>query len=130
MVHTCAWLQRSLTLMACQSHHLSRTGFCRLHSFTAYLHSLRKRPYHVVSPGNVSPLRKVPDSVAKPPYADHGPEAIVVPREAEVKTAQQVEGMRRACALAANLLRFTGSYLQVHILFIWLLVATCFLLHH
>ena len=66
-----------------------------------------------MSPGNVSALRKVPDSIPKPAYAVHGNRAVVAPKEVEIKTPDQIEGMRRACALAASLLQFTGSYLQV-----------------
>ena len=107
-------MRRLFTLVS-QSHLPSNSKSCHPYSITYFPHRLRKHQYHIVSPGSVSALRKVPNSVPKPAYAVRGNDAIVVPREAEVKTADQIEGMRRACALAASLLQFTGSYLQVHV---------------
>lgn len=107
-------MRRLFTLVS-QSHLPSNSKSCHPYSITYFPHRMRKHQYHIVSPGSVSALRKVPDSVPKPAYAVRGSDAIVVPREAEVKTADQIEGMRRACTLAASLLQFTGSYLQVHV---------------
>ncbi|XP_070208125.1 methionine aminopeptidase 1D, mitochondrial-like isoform X2 [Littorina saxatilis] len=103
---------RRLCSLASQWCHQSRSECRRRLSIAAFLHSFKKRHYHIVSPGHVSPLRKVPESIPKPLYALNGSDD-VVPREAEVKSAVQIAGMRRACALAASLLQFAGSYLQV-----------------
>ena len=105
-------MQRLCTLVS-QSHHMSSTKSCHPHSITSLFHSPSRCHYHIVSPGNVSALRKGPDSIPKPAYAVHGNRAVVAPKEVEIKTPDQIEGMRRACALAASLLQFTGSYLQV-----------------
>ncbi|XP_076444233.1 methionine aminopeptidase 1D, mitochondrial-like [Babylonia areolata] len=111
MTYTCLkHLTSALASQVCQHKHRE----IRRHlSILPLLHSLRKRQYHIVSPGKVTPVRTVPDTIPKPLYAVHGSGAIMAPSKAEVKTDEQVEGMRRACALAANLLRFTGAYLEV-----------------
>jgi methionyl aminopeptidase len=60
-----------------------------------------------VVPYPVSPRRPVPDSIQKPPYADGG----TPPRwhEPAIKSAEIVERMRRAGALAAEVLRMAGE---------------------
>ncbi|KAL8592036.1 hypothetical protein ACOMHN_060529 [Nucella lapillus] len=111
MTHTC--LRHITSALASQVRHHKTAEFRRHLRIISLIHSLRKRQYHIVSPGKVGPLRAVPDSIAKPLYAIHGSKAITAPPEAEVKSDKQVEGMRKACALAANLLRFTAAYLEV-----------------
>lgn len=92
---------------------LNVASTCNMHSISSVLHSLKKRQYQVVTPGVVSPIRKVPDSVAKPAYAIDGASAILSPTEPELKTKEQIEGMRSACALAATILKFAESFIKV-----------------
>jgi methionyl aminopeptidase len=60
-----------------------------------------------VVPYPVSPRRPVPDSIQKPPYADAG----TPPRwhEPAIKSPEIIERMRRAGALAADVLRLAGE---------------------
>src|SRR5262245_59662457 len=60
-----------------------------------------------VVPHEVSPIRTVPASIARPPYAETG-----VPlrwNEPLVKSPEMIERMRRAGALAAEVLRRAGE---------------------
>ncbi|KAL1415686.1 hypothetical protein MTO96_029050 [Rhipicephalus appendiculatus] len=57
----------------------------------------------ITEPGNVSPLQYVPDSIAKPSYADSGI-VVGVPKELEIKTEEQVARMRESCRLAKMIL--------------------------
>lgn len=60
--------------------------------------------YDVITvPGNVSPMQYVPDSIAKPSYADSGI-VVGVPKELEIKTEEQVARMRESCRLAKMIL--------------------------
>ena len=61
-------------------------------------------------PGVVSPMRPVPAHIAKPPYADSGQ----VPRwnESRVKSPEIIERMRKAGALAADILRQAGEFVK------------------
>ncbi|XP_063239102.1 methionine aminopeptidase 1D, mitochondrial isoform X2 [Bacillus rossius redtenbacheri] len=65
--------------------------------------------YEVVRPGRVSAARPVPAHIPRPPYV-HGTEP--EQREAEVKTEQQVAGMRASCRLARLVLDAAGRSLQ------------------
>ncbi len=60
-----------------------------------------------VVPHEVSPMRSVPAGIARPPYAETG----IPPRwnEPMVKTPELIERMRRAGALAADVLRLAGE---------------------
>ncbi len=57
--------------------------------------------------GHVSPMRSVPDTVEKPPYADTGD--VVRWNEPRIKTPEIIERMREAGALAAEVLRLAGE---------------------
>ncbi|KAL3259421.1 hypothetical protein MRX96_002067 [Rhipicephalus microplus] len=57
----------------------------------------------ITEPGNVSALQYVPDSIAKPSYADSGI-VVGVPKELDVKTEEQVARMRESCRLAKMIL--------------------------
>ena len=63
-----------------------------------------------VLPGVVSPMRTVPDHIARPPYADTG----VVNRRPEdrVKSPEIIERMRHAGAVAAEILRLAGEMVR------------------
>ena len=64
-----------------------------------------------VLPGAVSPMRTVPDHIVRPTWADSGePERWDEPR---VKSPEIIERMRHAGAVAAEILRLTGEYMQV-----------------
>jgi methionyl aminopeptidase len=60
-----------------------------------------------VVPHEISPMRSVPAGIARPPYAETG----IPPRwnEPMVKTPELIERMRRAGALAADVLRRAGE---------------------
>jgi methionyl aminopeptidase len=60
-----------------------------------------------VVPHEVSPMRSVPAAIARPPYAETG----IPPRWSEplVKSPELIERMRRAGALAAEVLRLAGE---------------------
>ncbi|KAH8022947.1 hypothetical protein HPB51_006377 [Rhipicephalus microplus] len=57
----------------------------------------------ITEPGKVSALQYVPDSIAKPSYADSGI-VVGVPKELDVKTEEQVARMRESCRLAKMIL--------------------------
>ncbi len=66
-----------------------------------------KRSEGRVLPGEVSPMRPVPDDIARPPYADTGQ---VVPwDESRVKSPEVIERMRHAGKVAAEILRLAGE---------------------
>ncbi|HQV56442.1 MAG TPA: type I methionyl aminopeptidase [Ilumatobacteraceae bacterium] len=60
-----------------------------------------------VMKGIVSPMRYVPDHIAKPPYADTG--RVPRRREDRIKSADVIERMRVAGAAAAEILRRAGE---------------------
>ena len=63
-----------------------------------------------VMPGEVSPMRTVPDHIARPSYADSGE----VERwdEPVVKSPEVIEAMRHAGRVASEVLRLAGEFLQ------------------
>jgi methionyl aminopeptidase len=63
-----------------------------------------------IQPGIVSPMRYVPDSIVKPPYAETG----VVPRynESRIKEPDVIERMRVAGAAAKDILRRAGEMVR------------------
>jgi len=63
-----------------------------------------------VMPGEVSPMRTVPDHIARPSYADTGE----VERwdEPIVKSPEVIEAMRHAGRVASEVLRLAGEFLQ------------------
>lgn len=66
-----------------------------------------KRTEGRVLPGIVSPMRTVPPSIPRPPYADTG--EVVGWNEPRVKSSDIVERMRVAGRLAAEILRLAGE---------------------
>jgi methionyl aminopeptidase len=62
---------------------------------------------HRVRPGRISPWRHVPPHVPKPEYAATGAPTKGTGRH--VRTADELQRMRRACAAAAKVLRLTGA---------------------
>jgi methionyl aminopeptidase len=63
-----------------------------------------------VLPGEVSPMRTVPDHIARPSWADTGEP--VTWDEPRVKSPETIEKMRHAGKLAAEILRLTGEFLR------------------
>ncbi len=63
-----------------------------------------------IQPGVVSPMRYVPDTIIKPPYADTG----IVPRtnESRIKEPDVIERMRVAGKAAAEILRRAGEMVR------------------
>jgi len=60
-----------------------------------------------VLPGEVSPMRTVPASIARPPYADDG--TPIRRAEPRVKSPEVIERMRHAGHVAAEVLRLAGE---------------------
>ena len=60
-----------------------------------------------VRPGKVSPRREVPPSIVRPDYAETG--MPLARKVSEVKTAEQLVRMRKACRVAAEVLAETGA---------------------
>ena len=63
-----------------------------------------------VLPGVVSPMRPVPASIPRPPYADTG--QVVRWAEPRVKTPEIIERMRHAGIVAADVLRLAGDMVR------------------
>ena len=63
-----------------------------------------------VLPGVVSPRRSVPDHIKKPPYADTG--HVERRSESAVKSPDVIERMRKAGAIAAEVLRLAGAMVR------------------
>ena len=64
-----------------------------------------------VRPGQQSPMRTIPNSITRPDYADDGkPKARgpVLPWQVEVKSAKDIEGMRKAGRIAREVLDAAG----------------------
>jgi len=64
-----------------------------------------------VRPGKQSPMRKIPSTILRPDYADDGrPKAkgSLLPWQVEVKTAEDIEGMRIAGRVAREVLDAAG----------------------
>lgn len=62
--------------------------------------------------GNVSPPRPVPDTIARPDYVTG---AIATPRTFQIQDAESLVRLRRACAVAAEVLIRTGEQVGVGI---------------
>jgi methionyl aminopeptidase len=60
-----------------------------------------------VLPGTVTPMRPVPEHIARPPYAETG--AVEAWDEPRVKSPDVIERMRHAGAVAAEILRLGGE---------------------
>ena len=60
-----------------------------------------------IQPGALSPMRLVPDSIERPPYADTGERS--VRGESDVKSAEVIERMRRTGAAAGEVLARVGA---------------------
>lgn len=66
-----------------------------------------------VRPGMQSPRRRVPPDIARPPYAltgDPGPSVLPL-----IRTADEIESMRKAGAVAAEVLLHVGKHVEVGI---------------
>ena len=63
-----------------------------------------------VLPGEISPMRPVPASIARPPYADTG--EVRRWSEPRVKSPEIIERMRHAGAAAAEVLRLAGEMVR------------------
>lgn len=70
--------------------------------------------YKVVRPGNVSPLRDVPDGIEKPSYTyTQDVPDLFQSQKNEIKLAHAINAMRESCRLAANILDKCGQMLKV-----------------
>ena len=69
-----------------------------------------KESFEPIRPGRVSPLRPVPDDIARPAYADGS--GVARWDEPMVKSPEIIERMRRTCADAATVLAVTGAAAQ------------------
>ncbi len=70
-------------------------------------HEKRRLEQTRVRPGNVSPMREVPVHIQRPDYAASGVPGRGTGRN--VRTADELLRMRRACAAAAKVLRLAGA---------------------
>ncbi|KAK2143226.1 hypothetical protein LSH36_863g00029 [Paralvinella palmiformis] len=68
--------------------------------------------HHIVSPGNVSPARLVPDTIQRPPYISRPLIRVLRfrKRQPEIKSAEQIKGMRDSCRLARDILEAAGQF--------------------
>jgi methionyl aminopeptidase len=64
-----------------------------------------------VLPGTISPVRSVPDSIVRPPYAESGVPIRV--EESRVKSSDVIDRMREAGRVAAEVLRLAGEAVGV-----------------
>lgn len=72
----------------------------------------------ITEPGNVSKERWiVPDNIDKPPYYETLNRPSITNGKIEIKTNEQIKGMRESCKLAANILRRCGNILKVVIIY-------------
>ncbi len=69
-----------------------------------------KRSEGRVLPGEVSPMRPVPEHIARPPYADTGD--VVAWDEPRIKSPEVIERMRHAGNVAAEILRLAGEHVR------------------
>ena len=64
-----------------------------------------------IQPGEISPMRSVPDDIQRPSWAESGEPARW--DEPRIKSPEIIERMRHAGRIAADILRLTGEYLEV-----------------
>jgi methionyl aminopeptidase len=69
-----------------------------------------KRQEGRVLPGEVTPMRSVPDHIERPQYADSG--VVEHWEEPRVKSPEVIERMRVAGRVASEILRLTGEFIQ------------------
>ena len=65
--------------------------------------------YSIVKPGRISPQRKVPLHIKKPPYAGWLRQTPKKPQDVEIKTDAQILAMRDVCAIARDILNLAGE---------------------
>lgn len=72
--------------------------------------------YQVVSPGKVSPSHPIPMHIDKPPYFYQymGPENFNMSKP-EIKLNHAVNGVRKSCQIAANILEKCETILKVRL---------------
>lgn len=68
----------------------------------------------IVQPQSVSPVREVPTHIKKPPYITTGIYESGL-TEPEIKTSEQIQGLREACKVARRVLDRAGDSLRVGI---------------
>ena len=71
-----------------------------------------KRPYSIVKTGTVSPHRKVPASIKKPPYAGWLKRTPTKTKEVEIKKDSQIQGMHEVGKIASDILNLAGERAQ------------------
>lgn len=73
-------------------------------------------PYRTILTGNISAHRHVPKHIAKPPYVGQSWLNLIKHgfrnRQAEVKTAIQINKMRDSCSLARDILNMAGELVK------------------
>eukprot|EP00873_Tetraselmis_striata_P041796 jgi/Tetstr1/462060/TSEL_007130.t1 len=69
------------------------------------------KPKNPLKQGKVSPYRPVPSSIGRPPYADSG-ELPMMDDEYQIHTPAQLEKMRAACKLAAEIRDKAGELVK------------------
>lgn len=69
----------------------------------------------ITEPANVSKERwTVPDEIDKPPYYETLNRPSSTSGSIEIKTDEQIAGMRKSCKLAANILKKCADILKVN----------------
>ncbi|XP_053695986.1 methionine aminopeptidase 1D, mitochondrial [Sabethes cyaneus] len=67
---------------------------------------------NLVEPGKVSPERTIPDHIAKPDYYFVRNSPSATDGQGEIKSVDQIHGMRESCRLAASILKKTCDITQ------------------
>jgi len=78
-----------------------------------YLTSKKEKSYAVVAPATVSPIKPVPSTIRVPGYVSH-PHTYNygdLDGQIEIKSEDQIEGMRAACQTAAQVLEETSQHI-------------------
>ncbi|CAG7726193.1 unnamed protein product [Allacma fusca] len=82
----------------------SCTGILKAHYTSEANHAGSRPKFSLVTPGKLSPPRLVPEEIRAPEYYKTGRVRPVNLIEAEIKSKEQIEKMRKACQLARTVL--------------------------
>lgn len=71
------------------------------------------RPFSIVMPEKVSPIRSVPSHIPTPPYVSTTPGQDACPLNIEIHSQEGINRMKDACHLARKILNLTAEQLKV-----------------
>ncbi|KAF2069978.1 hypothetical protein CYY_008704 [Polysphondylium violaceum] len=82
----------------------------------ASIGKLNRNPNNAIRPDSVTPVRSVPDHIQPPPYV-LGEEIkdIEMDDDIIIHSAESIEGMRKACKIAKQVLDYAGSLVKIGI---------------